>query len=74
MLYGRESSVGIDVDVDFNWSNVPGDIPKPSTDINITATIIAEIQMIKNDNFILLRINNNNFIHIMQFVLFEKHI
>jgi hypothetical protein len=59
---------------DWSCTNVPGDIPKPSTDINITATIIAEIQMIKNDNFILLRINNNNFIHIMQFVLFEKHI
>jgi len=59
---------------DWSCTNVPGDIPKPSTDINIPATIIAEIQMIKNDNFILLRINNNNFIHIMQFVLFEKHI
>jgi hypothetical protein len=33
-----------------------------------------KIQMIKNDNFILLRINNNNFIHIMYFVLLKQHI
>ena len=59
---------------DWSCTNVPGDIPKPSTDINITATKIMKIQMIKNDNFILLRINNNNFIHIMYFVLLKQHI
>jgi hypothetical protein len=63
VLYGRESSVG--TDVDFNWSNVPGDIPNPSNRFETVTVITKTIkQTMQTDVFILM---NNNKIIILSF-------